>query len=90
MKRFIDDFSTLAVEECLIQGVPNLFSRDMIDEMMAADISTLAMETSHTSFERVRCTEKLAVLEMGLRDLQRLNKHQAMFSRELKQEESDE
>jgi hypothetical protein len=44
--------------------------------MAKDDIDHLTMESEGCSTERTRCTERLAVLEEGLSDLKRLDKHQ--------------
>jgi hypothetical protein len=50
--------------------------------MTDSDITRFAGESEETTAERKRCTEKLAVLDAGLRDLKRFEKHIAVDSGE--------
>ncbi|KAM0724041.1 hypothetical protein Q7P37_000221 [Cladosporium fusiforme] len=63
LKRVIDDFSTLAVEQCLVRRLPYLFRPEMIHEMSDEDVSQLASETEDTTNQRDKCLERLAVLQ---------------------------
>lgn len=70
MKKFIDDFSVLAVEARLVQELPALFSPTDIIDMDDTTVIALASESQDSSAERTLCEEKLAILEAGLRALE--------------------
>lgn len=70
MKKIIDDFSVLAVEARLIQGLPLLFSPADVFDIDDATVASLASESEESSTERTLCSEKLKILEDGLRALQ--------------------
>jgi hypothetical protein len=70
MEKIIDDFSVLAVEARLVQELPNLFSPTDVFEIDDATVATLAAEDEVSAAERTLCSEKLKILEHGLRELQ--------------------
>ena len=75
MKRVVDDFSTLAVEQCLVGRLPFLLRPEMIHEMSEEEIFQLASETEDTTNQREKCMERLTVLQAGLHELRSLDKH---------------
>ncbi|KAF2664671.1 hypothetical protein BT63DRAFT_464767 [Microthyrium microscopicum] len=75
LKRFVDDVSVLAIEHCLIGQLSSLFEAMIVYEMEEEDVARLAGESKETAVERGRCAEQLTVLEGGLKDLKRLDKH---------------
>ncbi|OCK86956.1 interferon-induced GTP-binding protein Mx [Cenococcum geophilum 1.58] len=79
LKNVVDDVGVLAVEDCLLKQLPSLFHPESICDMAEEDINRLTMESEGYSTERKRCSERLAVLEAGLGDLKRLNKHRPII-----------
>ncbi|CAG5158443.1 uncharacterized protein ALTATR162_LOCUS5082 [Alternaria atra] len=69
-KKIIDDFSVLAVEARLIQELPSLFSPADVIDIDETTVAALASESEESSRERTRCSEKLRILEDGLKALQ--------------------
>jgi hypothetical protein len=59
----------LAVEACLIEKLPTLFCPEDVLDVDDAMVALLAAEDEETSAERERYSEKLRVLENGLREL---------------------
>ncbi|KAG6046180.1 hypothetical protein E4U39_001593 [Claviceps sp. Clav50 group G5] len=72
LNKFIDDVSVLAVEQCLISKLPDLFPDHILFDFKDEDIARLAGETEAASKQREKCNQKLAVLEDGRRDLMNL------------------
>lgn len=70
MKKIIDDFSVLAVEACLVQGLPNLFSPADVIDLDDVTVVALASESEESSTERKLYEKKLRILEDGLGALQ--------------------
>lgn len=75
MKTFVDDFSVLAVEKCLVKRLPNLLSPKTIIPLDDDTVSNIAAETEESRLERSRATEKLKVLESTLVVLRSLDRH---------------
>jgi len=69
LKRFVDDFSVLAVEACLIAKLHTVFGPVDILEMDDAMVLALASESEDAMAQRSRSEEKLHVLENGLKAL---------------------
>ena len=75
LKRAIDDFATLAVENCLISKMPGLFTPETVAGWSDEDIESLAAESQETMDERNVLLVKFDVLSKGLAGLQRLARH---------------
>lgn len=78
MKRFVDDVSVLAIEECLIQKLPSMFGPATVYEMKSEDILSMTLENEDTASERKRCSEKLIAFEAASFELRRLDRHHSM------------
>jgi hypothetical protein len=72
LKTLVDAVSTLAVEKCLLQKLPSILSPDIVCELTDDVIESIAAEGPESVAERVQATEKLAVLENALFELNRL------------------
>ncbi len=68
----------LAIEQCLLQQLPSLFTPDKVYCYTDTKVHELAAENGGDVAERTRVLGKLKVLEGGLRDLRRLDKHRVL------------
>ena len=78
MKKFIDDFSVLAIEQGLIEKLRTLFSPQSVYGLTNVNISHLVGEREEVVVERDQCTEKLSTLEAGLSELKQLGSHHSL------------
>ncbi|KAJ4420663.1 hypothetical protein N0V82_004229 [Gnomoniopsis sp. IMI 355080] len=69
LKKFVDDVSTNAVETCLVQCLPDVFSPQIVWDLEDDQTDALGSEDEETVRNRVQLQEKLRVLEGGLREL---------------------
>jgi hypothetical protein len=76
MENFIDSFSTLAIERCLVARLPTLFSPTPVAGFSDDETRRMSAETAATAAERRRCEAKLRVLEKGMDDLRRLQRRE--------------
>ena len=83
LKKFIDDVSVLAVEQCLVRRLPLVLSSDLICDLSDDDVQRLAVESPDIAPERMRMTEKLRILQEGLTQLTRLDSS-SLVSEQLK------
>ncbi|KAK5734604.1 hypothetical protein LTR17_008825 [Elasticomyces elasticus] len=79
LKKFIDDFSVLGIEQCLTQKMPLLFSPEVVEGLTVEDIAGIAAESHAIDVERQQCAERITALEAGLRDLKVLDKHRPIL-----------
>lgn len=77
MARAVDDFSVLAVECCLVQKLPGLFSPEVVYLLDDETVRRIAAEDDATAAERARLTDMLSVLEAGLADLRQRTGYQS-------------
>ena len=78
MKTLIDDFSVLAVEKCVLQQLPEVFSPKTVislDDTLAAKV---AAETDESRAERTETIQKLRILETALIVLRSLAQSQTL------------
>ncbi|ROT41718.1 interferon-induced GTP-binding protein Mx [Sodiomyces alkalinus F11] len=77
LKKFVDNVSVLAIEQCLMQKLPDLFSPAVVLDLSDEDISHMAAESEEASAERARYIEKRDVLQAALPSLARLTKRRS-------------
>lgn len=68
----------LAIEQCLVSRLPDLFQSEIILDLSDEQVSQLVTESEAASTERARCREKLAVLLAGTSELKRLETHRSL------------
>ncbi|KKY37778.1 putative interferon-induced gtp-binding protein mx [Diaporthe ampelina] len=66
---FVDDVSVNAVEVCLVQKLPDVFSPEVVWDLEDEQIDNLGAEDDGTIKDRKDLQEKLSVLEDGLKEL---------------------
>ena len=76
MKTLIDDFSVLAVEKCLLQELPGLFSPKTVISLDDTLTAKVAAETDESRAERAEKIQKLQILETALIVLRSLDQSQ--------------
>ncbi|KAL1867925.1 hypothetical protein Daus18300_006200 [Diaporthe australafricana] len=69
LKKFVDDVSVNAVETCLVQRLPDVFSPEVVLDLDDEQIDSLGSEDDDTIEDRNILQKKLRVLEDGLKDL---------------------
>ena len=80
LKKFIDDVSVLAVEQCLVRRLPLVLSSDLICDLSDDDVQRLAVESPDIAPERLRMTEKLRILQEGLTQLTTLDSGSLVYA----------
>ncbi|KAK7915021.1 P-loop containing nucleoside triphosphate hydrolase protein [Apiospora marii] len=65
LKKFIDDFEVNAVEVCLMQKLPDLFSPLVVAGLSDETINEIAGENEDKTQQRQKLQEKLAALQKG-------------------------
>ncbi|PVH84492.1 dynamin family protein [Cadophora sp. DSE1049] len=69
LKKFIDDVSVNAVETCLVQRLPGVFSPDVAWELSDEQVDELGSEDARTVNERAEQQKKKQILQKALSDL---------------------
>jgi hypothetical protein len=67
MKLFIDNVAILVIEHCLIDGLADIFSPDVVCGMSDDLLERLAAEPENIRGDRILLKTKLEVLQLGLR-----------------------
>jgi hypothetical protein len=71
----VDDFGVHTVEECLLEGLPSIFSPELVLGLDETMVENIAAETEESKTERASSTKKLQILEATLKILHRLDRH---------------
>ena len=80
IKKIIDDVSVLAIEQCLMQALPGLFSSDVACNLDDETVMKIAGESADSIKERSLLEKKLAVLKKGMLELERArNQHSSIL-----------
>ena len=74
MKVFVDNFSVLAVEKCMLSDLAHVLSPDLVMRLGDDLLNAIAAESESSMLERQRTTEKLKTLQGGLVNLNRFNR----------------
>lgn len=72
---FVDNVATLAIENCLLRPLDQMFTSQTINNMKDEEVQQLAAEPSYILEERERLSGELAKLQAGLRAFGPFNIH---------------
>ena len=75
LKQHVDDVAIHAIEACLMQKLPDIFTPKTVLDMEDEVIDDIASETEDSKVERTSSSKKLEILEAALQALRRLDKH---------------
>ncbi|KAH7111834.1 hypothetical protein B0J11DRAFT_585763 [Dendryphion nanum] len=81
-QKVVDDVSVLAIEACLINHLPTLFSPKTVWEIDDQTVNSVTAEEEKSSVERARCNKKQRVLENGLKELKRIQGYPSIHVKE--------
>ncbi|WPH03433.1 Hypothetical protein R9X50_00631300 [Acrodontium crateriforme] len=73
----VDNFSTLAIEDCLISQMPNLFSPEVVTALDEDTVYEIAAETESAAWERVQTETRLELCRSALEDLRMIESMRA-------------
>lgn len=71
----MDDFSNLAVEQCLLKPLTQVLSPEIVNNMSDETVDGIAREDNSTEVERKRLGQKLEILRNSLSRLQHINQY---------------
>jgi hypothetical protein len=71
----VDDFSTLAVEKCLLEPLAVIFTSRIVNGLADDIVQAIAAENESSKLERGRLAMKVETLQSGLQKLHRLDRH---------------
>ena len=74
-KNFMDNFSSLAVEKCLLEPTKSIFCAQTVELQTDETIHTLAAEDEKSQKERKRLEARVSALQRCLDHLHRLDRH---------------
>ena len=69
---FINNVASLAIEQCLLAGLPEIFSSATIRDMSDETIKVIASEPPSTLTERMRLRERVEILRRGIKTVRRI------------------
>ncbi|KAF1992857.1 hypothetical protein P154DRAFT_528189 [Amniculicola lignicola CBS 123094] len=69
---FINNVATLAVEQCLLSGLPKIYSASTIRNMKEEDLNLIASESRDVLTGRSRLTERVDILQNGLKIIRKI------------------
>jgi hypothetical protein len=78
---FIDNVAILAIENCLLRPLEQIFSNQVINSMDDEEIEKLAGESQEVKEERERLSRELKKLETGMRTLSTFSTDRSSLNR---------
>ncbi|CAO2656494.1 Nn.00g052970.m01.CDS01 [Neocucurbitaria sp. VM-36] len=69
---FINNVASLAIEQCLLAGLPKIFSSATVRDMSDETIKAIASEPPSTLAERTRLRERVEILRRGIKTVRRI------------------
>lgn len=66
LRTFTDNLINLAVESCLVQGLPNMFTPSLVSGMSDNELKNLAAESEDVRVCRAQLREEVELLKQGL------------------------
>ncbi|ETI26987.1 hypothetical protein G647_10086 [Cladophialophora carrionii CBS 160.54] len=73
--KFVDDFSNLAVEKCLLEPLAVIFCPKVVDTLADGVVENIAAEDESSKLDRARLLHKRVKLQDSLLQLHRLDRH---------------
>lgn len=73
----MDNVAVLGIEQCLLSGLADIFSPNVVMKMEDDVLREIAAEPADVQAERKRLTDKLDNLEEGQKTLNSLNRHKS-------------
>jgi hypothetical protein len=67
MRTFIDNVANLAVEQCLIDGLTDIFTAAKVAEMDDEQLGQLASESDVTTEDRLKLVKRVTKLQKALK-----------------------
>lgn len=71
LRTFTDNVIILAIENCLIQEVPSIFTTEMVNQMDDVELDRLASESEDVREERAQLQKEHDALKEGLKSCNR-------------------
>ncbi|OAP61908.1 hypothetical protein AYL99_04111 [Fonsecaea erecta] len=74
-KKFVDDFSVLGVEKCLLETLAVIFCPRVVSLLSDETVKAIAEEDEGSRVERERLEQRVRTLSSGLSQLRRFDRH---------------